>query len=379
MLPDPAACLPPPHPKCRFIVGIPARDEAERIGSCLDAFAVQRRRDGREFPRAAFEVIILANNCADATADAARSAAAWHPGLRVHVVEAELPAGAAHVGTARRWLMDAACRRLSHGLGLPGGIVATTDADAQVSSTWLDATEREVARGAEAVGGYIRACSRELAALPVELRHFGQRITEYNFLAARLEAELDPDPHDPWPRHFHHNGASLAATARTCLRVGGMPALPALEDMAFHAALVRHDVPFRHSPEVRVVASARTMGRTPLGMAVTITEWIAALRSGRSPCRVESAAALERRFRRRRLLRAQWQEKGAAGSFGELWGKFSASGEAGGTEEADEAVRALRARLGLAKVVPAVFGRSGRDRAAAPEDVEPVFSTADAA
>ncbi len=378
MFPDPA-CLPPPHPDCRFIVGIPARDEAERIGACLDSFAAQRRRGGREFPRAAFEVIVLANNCADATADAARGAAARHPGLRVHVVEAQLPAAAAHVGTARRWLMDVACRRLAHELGRPGGIVATTDADARVSPTWLDATEREVARGAEAVGGYIRACPRELAALPAELRRFGQQVTEYNFLAARLEARLDPDPHDPWPRHFHHNGASLAATARTCARVGGMPALPALEDMAFHAALARHDVAFRHSPAVRVIASARTTGRTPRGMAVTIAEWISALRSGRPPCLVESAAALERRFLRRRLLRAQWREAGAPGNFGELWEKCAASVASGGTMDVSEAVLALRARLGLAKVLPAVFGRSSRDRAAAPKDVQPVFSTADAA
>ena len=59
----------------------------------------------------------------------------------------------------------------------------------------------------------------------------------YRLLRSQLESLLDPDPADPWPRHYQMFGASLALTAEIYERVGGLPVLPSLEDVALYRTL----------------------------------------------------------------------------------------------------------------------------------------------
>ena len=108
---------------------------------------------GRPLDRCRFEVIVLANNCVDDTAAVARAAAARYPGLALHVVDLALPEPHAHVGAARRLLMDEAARRLLQTPRGACGVIASTDADTRVAPDWLAATLAEVERGADAVGG----------------------------------------------------------------------------------------------------------------------------------------------------------------------------------------------------------------------------------
>jgi hypothetical protein len=65
----------------RAAVAIPARDEAERLPSCLDALARQRSGHGQTVDPPDFAVLVFANNCADATPRVARrsraAACAW--------------------------------------------------------------------------------------------------------------------------------------------------------------------------------------------------------------------------------------------------------------------------------------------------------------
>nr|GFD49974.1 hypothetical protein [Tanacetum cinerariifolium] len=98
--------------------------------------------------------IVLANNCKDRTAAVVRQLACEYPGLAVHVAELQLPGTLAHVGQARRLLMDAAAQRLEATAG-PSGLILSTDADTQVATDWLAACRAEVASGAAAVGGRI--------------------------------------------------------------------------------------------------------------------------------------------------------------------------------------------------------------------------------
>ncbi len=106
--------------ECRAVVIIPVRDEVGTLGATLDALADQVDLGGRPLDGVSYEVIVLANNCRDGSADLARRFAVDHPRLRLRVAEREFEAPRAHVGTARRWLMDEACRRLL-GAGGPGG------------------------------------------------------------------------------------------------------------------------------------------------------------------------------------------------------------------------------------------------------------------
>ncbi|RZL04602.1 MAG: glycosyltransferase, partial [Hymenobacter sp.] len=146
--------LPPPDAALQACVLIPAKDEAATLPATLAALAAQTTLAGERLPQGMVEVIVLANNCQDRTAAAVRQAARRHPCLLIHVVEVSLPRTHAHVGRARRLLLDEAARRLESTIG-PTGVLLNTDADTLAASTWLAANLREIECGAEAVGGRI--------------------------------------------------------------------------------------------------------------------------------------------------------------------------------------------------------------------------------
>lgn len=304
-----AATLPlvgiPPLPECEATVIIPARDEADRIGATLRALADQRDLGGRPLDRRRYEVIVLANNCDDGTAGVVRRFAQEAQLPTLHVVELILPPELANVGTVRRLLMDEACQRLL-GNHRPRGVIASLDADTRPTPTWLAATLREIARGADAVGGRIITDPDERAALPhgARLRHL--RDVAFRMLLAEVETLLDPVAHDPWPRHFQHFGASLAVTAAAYRRAGGLPPVRALEDVGFYFALRHAGGRIRHSPEVRVITSARPAARSAIGFAQQFATW-AALHEAGVPQLVESAARIEARLHGRRRARALWR------------------------------------------------------------------------
>jgi cellulose synthase/poly-beta-1,6-N-acetylglucosamine synthase-like glycosyltransferase len=79
----------PASPGIRACVIIPVRDEAATLGATLRALAEQVDPEGRPLDRSSFEVIILASNCRDGSADLARRFWASEPALALHVVEVE--------------------------------------------------------------------------------------------------------------------------------------------------------------------------------------------------------------------------------------------------------------------------------------------------
>ena len=79
------------------VVAIPARNEVGRILSCLDALLDQRGSDGRPLPADDLRIVVLANNCTDDTAQAARSRSS-----RISVQEVSFPPAHANAGAARR-------------------------------------------------------------------------------------------------------------------------------------------------------------------------------------------------------------------------------------------------------------------------------------
>ncbi len=294
-----------PSDDCEACVIVPVRNEARTLLETLHALADQRDPDGAPLDHARYEVIVFANDCTDHSAALVRAFAARHPTLALHVVERGYPAGTFHVGHARRMLMDEACRRLLL-LGRRRGVIASTDGDTRVASTWIAATLREVTQGADAV------CGRIVTDLPADTeagcltRQYHLRDVGYRLLVAEMESLLDPDPYDPWPRHHQHFGASLAVTAEAYLHAGRLPVVPYLEDVALYQALRRVDARIRHSPAVRVATSPRLMGRTEVGLAQQLREWTA-MGAARQPHRVESAAAVEARLRAHHSLRVVWR------------------------------------------------------------------------
>ena len=299
-----------PNDACEACVIVPVRNEERTLLETLRALADQRDLNGTPLNHACYEVIVFANDCTDHSAALARAFAARHPTLALHIIARSYPAGAFHIGHARRMLMDEACRRLLL-VGRRRGVIASTDGDTRVASTWITATLREVAQGADAVCGRIVTDRPDDSEAGRLTRQYHLRDVGYRLLVAEMESLLNPDPHDPWPRHHQHFGASLAVTAGAYLRAGRLPVVPYLEDVALYQALQRVDARIRHSPAVRVTTSPRLMGRTEVGLAQQLREWTA-MGNARQPQLVESAAAVEARLHAYYSLRILWHTIGRA-------------------------------------------------------------------
>ncbi len=268
---NPFADLPPAGADVRTIVVVPARDEAEHIGRALAALVEQRTREGRPLDPRSYETIVFANTCGDGTASIARAFAAERaPVHAVHVVEATL-AASAHVGTARRLVMEAARARFARA-GKPDGWIASTDADTVVAADWLAALRDEAARGVDAVMGRVGVARADRTAFaPDAARVYGRHLA-YNRAVARAEAVLDPIAWDPAPRHNMQYAASLAVRADAYALAGGLPELPRGEDTALYAALVRCGARVRHSPRFLAFTSPRSSGRVDGGFATFVRQ-----------------------------------------------------------------------------------------------------------
>jgi glycosyltransferase involved in cell wall biosynthesis len=232
----------------RACVVVPARDEEELIGGCIDALAAQTGID-----RSDYEVLLVLDRCTDATEARARAAAR---DLNLRIVHAGDPG----VGHARRQGFDLAAQRLP-----PDGLIATTDADSRPEPDWLLAQLDAVARGAHAIGGLIEIGDPETLP-PAAL---ARRAAE----AAQRHAALQ----GPGAREHHQfSGGSIGVTAATYTLVGLEPR-HALEDEGFERALHRHGIPIDRLSTVRVTTSGRRHGRAPRGLAVDLqrASWLA--------------------------------------------------------------------------------------------------------
>ena len=203
-------------------VVIPAHDEEEHIGQCLDAVRVAARCPGLRGEKV--QVVVALDTCSDATEFLARS-----KGATVVKVSAR-NVGIARAAGAKRAL-DAGARWL-----------AFTDADSLVAPTWLSA---QLAQRSDAVCGTI------------EVRDWG----EYSEALRRHHDATynDADGH----RHIH--GANLGVAALAYRDVGGFEPLASSEDVALVQALARHGASIAWSAAPRVITSARRRYRAPGG------------------------------------------------------------------------------------------------------------------
>lgn len=240
-------------------VAIPARDEQERIGACIEALAAQRTPGP-------IEVVLVLDACRDRTGAVARAVADRH-GMRLHLLDG--PGGGS--GPARRVAMDAAAQRL-RAAGRPSGLLATTDADSRVARDWIVRQIAHLEHGADAVAGRIVLDPDEASRLPP---HALLRRAE---LAAQRLARVRR--REPQAQHHHFGGASIGLAAATYAHVGGLEPHDALEDEAFAERLHRHGLTIARVDDVRVVTSARTHGRATRGLAIDLARLCACERPG---------------------------------------------------------------------------------------------------
>jgi Glycosyl transferase family 2 len=274
------------------IVCVPAKNEADRLPCLMQALHRQTWLNAYRKP---LRTVLVLNNCSDESHAVATRVAQGLPRLALRIVEVQFPTAKAHVGSARRLAMDTAFALVPKNSAL-----LSTDADAIPRDDWVEANIRAIAGGADLVGGHIVGNKQEEALLGPGFVRRAMRHLHHASLVDRLTFLFDPVPHDPWPRHFDHTGASLAVRSEVYAAVGGIPALPFREDVAFVENVWRAGYRLRHPVDVQVTVSARLNGRAAGGMSDCLKSWIAAEDDG-LPHLVEDPRATILRLRNHRF------------------------------------------------------------------------------
>lgn len=239
-------------------VVIPALNEAGRIGACLTALAAEAED---------LCVVVVANDCTDRTAAAARETAA-RTGLPLVVVEASFH-GCGNAGLARRLGMAAAQALL------PGvAHLLTSDADCTVCPGWLAHSRTHLHRH-DAVCGHVIPEPEEMRRLPHACVARAEAEQAYTRATLEFESLVSPDPANPWPHHGQSPGASLGFTRAAYGAVGGFANMDCGEDREIIQRLKRRGHAVVHAENVAVVASCRVAGRARGGMADRIARHIA--------------------------------------------------------------------------------------------------------
>ncbi len=148
--PEPAV---PMRRETRLSVIVPVYNEAGDLGAVLRSLEDQWLA-GRRLDPGIYEIILVDNNCSDASIGIARNFAAEHPGLTLLIIS-ESEQG---VACARKAGMEFAARRShrrdeEHGAGGPFYLVSA-DADCRVDRLWLG----ELLHGMESAAAAIGVC-----------------------------------------------------------------------------------------------------------------------------------------------------------------------------------------------------------------------------
>jgi glycosyltransferase involved in cell wall biosynthesis len=223
-------------------VVIPVHDEEELLGAALaslaDAFA-DLRREGLDMSTA-----VVLDDCHDRSADVV---AEWQDGLRKEQYLGNIvvrTCKANNVGVARG-LGCAALLREWNFMDPSRIWLATTDADSRVPRNWLSA---QVARHEVGV---------DLWSGRVSVDDWSSRQSE---TAAQWQRDYEAER---TPIH----GANLGFNASAYLATGGFSCSRTGEDRILHRAMSNMGAVLHSDSSVRVVTSARTHARAPLGFA----------------------------------------------------------------------------------------------------------------
>jgi hypothetical protein len=245
------------------LVVIPARDEADTIGDCLEAVCTALRRARAVGAVDSAYVAVCAHRSLDDTAEIARTVLGRRPeiGWLVQEEQRELT-----VGEVRHGLVEAGLMRWRLADAVHPGWLFSTDADSVVPSSWVTRLlERAQSTSADLVLGMV-----ELA----DWTGGGAALARYRQIIA---AGVDGDGH----RHVY--AANLAIRLRTYLAAGGFPAVEHGEEHALLEAVraIGATVTTPRSPTVRT--SARMPGRAAHGVGALLAALVAEADALESP------------------------------------------------------------------------------------------------
>lgn len=263
--------LPAPDPALRTSVVIPVYDELEALPGVIESLG-----EASESPRS-FEVIVVVNHVAGASADkvrANRETLRWLRGARrwgvaVHAVDRCMPGreyspGASGVGRARREGCDLAMHRLRAVGRAERGLIANLDGDSPVAPGYIDHLHAEF----DAAPGMLAGVCRYRHPVPDDEAH-AEAIVAYETWMRYFAAALR------WtgtPYAFQSIGSCMVLSARGYALADGMPQLEALSDfyMLQKVAKVAGAGAVRQLVGPRVYPSARPSVRVPRGTGPSV-------------------------------------------------------------------------------------------------------------
>jgi hypothetical protein len=244
------------------VVAVPARNEASRVGRCLEGLA---RQEGAK----PFGVLVLINGTTDTTFSKV-VAHGRNEGLPMMAVEADLPIERCNAGAARCIAVQMAIRRIA----TKEGSVFITDADSIAPRRWIAEYSVMLDASYDAVAGQSRLLSDDMQDIPRSLLQRGLLEERYETCLDALETWLDPVPHDPWPRHYQASGANLALRVGALHKIGNEPWPACGEDASLVRSLQAKDCRVRHDTAHQVMTSGRLFGRARGGKADTMRKRI---------------------------------------------------------------------------------------------------------
>lgn len=253
-------------------VCVPARNEAARLPTLLDALAMQ------DWPGPIPVAIAINNSTDDSRAVVESACVRYAERLAVHISERTFAPGLAHAGSARRLAMDTGLGLLP---ALHGAALVSTDADSRPPMDWLRNIASAFAQGADMVGGRIDIDGDE--PLPPRVHRLRTAWDRYWAEVRAIEDAIDPLPWDAAPRHGDHTGASLAIRAELYLACGGVPAIASGEDRALVTAALAQGARLVHPAAVYTHVSPRLEGRAEGGMAIAMQTLFASAQADAAP------------------------------------------------------------------------------------------------
>lgn len=229
---------------------VPAHDEEELIGACLDALLVARGAVLRLRPELQVGIVVVLDDCRDDTARIVRERlAGFDPEEAITVVIDERS-----VGAARRAGVAAAGRSGAAGSGaaeVSERWIANTDADSRVPEDWFSVHARAFDDGVDVLLGTVRP----------DFTDFSERDVE-------RWTETHPPGHLPGNVH----GANLGVRADRLDELGGFRELAEHEDVDLVERARAAGLRVVPTPDAPVETSGRRRGRTPGGYAAFLAE-----------------------------------------------------------------------------------------------------------
>ena len=256
----------------RWIVALPAKDEAARLPAALDALdAAAASVDGP------VGVLVLANNCLDATPGVAAEAARHCRRIDVAVREVKLPPSQAHAGGARGTAVQAAFAAFA---ARKTDYLLTTDADARLAPDALRRMAAAFSCGADLVLGRIECVPDPFDPVPPEALAWGTPQVLWRHKVRQLAETIVTGSVPVPPLHDDYGAAGLAITVGAYRRLGGFLAVPSDEDRTLVSAADRAGLRVDRQSGAVVRALARATGRAEGGMAAALARNVRAARLG---------------------------------------------------------------------------------------------------